>query len=184
MTPLRPVSLLVMTVLLALFCTAGATVDIASQVAGLDDPAVRNVLKTMWVEFQSQIEAERRENAILRAEMQGQIDDQRTDNEAQKQRNQQQAGQIAGLQIALFELSNRTKTDGAKMQSRLEQCEVDTTPFVQMLDRRRVQEQTLCRATGLTTMLAVCCIGGGNGHRRAQGGKSTGRLAQTVVKLV
>jgi hypothetical protein len=36
-----------------------------------------------------------------------------------------------------------------------------------MMERRRMQEETLCKGAGLTTMLATCCPSqGGNGHRR------------------
>jgi hypothetical protein len=69
-----------------------------------------------------------------------------------------------GLQAACYELSDRTatevdlvKADAAEMRTRLAQCEKNATPFVQMMERRRMQEETLCRGEGLTKMLATCC---------------------------
>ena len=69
-----------------------------------------------------------------------------------------------GLQAACYELSNRTatevdlvKADAAEMRTRLARCEKNATPFVQMMERRRRQEETLCRGDGLTKMLATCC---------------------------
>ena len=70
-----------------------------------------------------------------------------------------------GLQAAFYELSNRTatevdilvKADVAEMLTRLARCEKNATPFVQMMERRRMQEETLCRGEGLTKMLATCC---------------------------
>jgi hypothetical protein len=74
------------------------------------------------------------------------------------------------------QFSNKTKTDVGLLKAdvqlatvRLDQCETDTTPFVQMTERRRVREETLCRGEGLTTMLSACCSsqgGEGKGHRR------------------
>jgi hypothetical protein len=55
-------------------------------------------------------------------------------------------------------------------QTRISQCEENTAPFVQMMKRRRMQEETLCRAEGLAKMLATCCPSqgaNGNGHRRS-----------------
>jgi hypothetical protein len=59
------------------------------------------------------------------------------------------------------------KAETEERRARLDQCEASTTPFVQMMERRRVQEESLCRGAGLTAMLAACCPSqGGNGHRR------------------
>ena len=69
--------------------------------------------------------------------------------------------QISGLQRALLELASSTK-DG------LGKCEAITAPFVPMLERRRTQEDSLCRGEGMTAMLQACCpsqAGSGNGHR-------------------
>jgi hypothetical protein len=47
----------------ALFCVGNVRGDIGSLVARLEDSAVRDVVGTMWAEFQIQIEAERKGGA-------------------------------------------------------------------------------------------------------------------------
>jgi hypothetical protein len=44
------------------------------------------------------------------------------------------------------------KADAAEMRARLDQCEASTTPFVQLMERWRMQEETLCSGEGLTKM--------------------------------
>jgi hypothetical protein len=61
------------------------------------------------------------------------------------------------------------KADAAEMRTRLAQCEGNTTPFVLIMERRRMEEETLCRGEGLTKMLSACCssqVASGNEHRR------------------
>eukprot|EP01051_Picozoa_sp_SAG22_P003871 SAG22_NODE_196_length_15552_cov_971.604543_3_plen_537_part_00 len=69
--------------------------------------------------------------------------------------------------IEVTELQNQTKKDLRNITVRLDKCEVETHPFIQEMQRRRMQiEETLCRGSGLTAMFAACCPGGNGGHRR------------------
>eukprot|EP01052_Picozoa_sp_SAG31_P024531 SAG31_NODE_2093_length_6459_cov_3.398585_3_plen_494_part_00 len=97
-----------------------------------------------------QLHQERQDKAALRAEL---ADERRA--------NLLQARQIAVLQAALHEFTNKT-------EARLNQCEAGTHPFIGEMERRRMQdEETLCRGSGLTAMFAACCpSGSGGGHRR------------------
>ena len=77
---------------------------------------------------------------------------------------------VHDLQTALLELSNRMNGDVQNITLRLDQCEVDTHPFIkemQTLQRRKMQEEdTLCRGTAMIAMFAACCPSQGGGHRR------------------
>eukprot|EP01051_Picozoa_sp_SAG22_P004372 SAG22_NODE_232_length_14402_cov_58.042159_2_plen_579_part_00 len=100
-----------------------------------------------------QLHKERQDKAALRAEL---ADERRA--------NLLQARQIAALQAALHEFTNKT-------EARLDQCEAGTHPFIGEMERRRMQdedEETLCRGSGLSAMFASCCptSGGNGGHRR------------------
>ena len=90
--------------------------------------------------------------------------------------------QIAELQTALRQLSNKTLTcvqDFRQVTARLDR-EAETAPFIrEMMERRRMQGQ-LCQGEGLTTMFGACCPsqeGGsdpsqeGDGHRRSLQGQ-------------
>ena len=84
--------------------------------------------------------------------------------------------EVQELRTALYRSLNKTNTDVGQLKAdvlhitlRLDQCEANTTPFVHMVERRRVQEEALCRGEGLQKMLAACCPSQGgneNGHRR------------------
>eukprot|EP01043_Picozoa_sp_COSAG02_P057198 COSAG02_NODE_6903_length_3297_cov_18.176986_2_plen_719_part_00 len=135
--------------------------------------------------LEQQLQEERQDKAALRAE----LADERRQNKAQREENQLLVGQVVGLQAMLHEFANktradmervmiqvnmtdkRTKVDAQKMTARLDQCETATHPFIQEMNRRRIQEDTLCRGSGLITMLEACCPVGsaaGNGHRILQ----------------
>eukprot|EP01052_Picozoa_sp_SAG31_P003088 SAG31_NODE_115_length_24128_cov_47.693912_11_plen_1303_part_00 len=118
--------------------------DIAALAAFDIDPALKQFIGSMYEEFQAELAEERRKN------------------EAQEHENQLLAGQVVGLQAMLHEFSNQTK-------ARLDQCETATHPFIQEMNRRRIQEDTLCRGSGLAAMFQACCPssgGNGGGHRR------------------
>eukprot|EP01052_Picozoa_sp_SAG31_P007759 SAG31_NODE_374_length_16577_cov_9.902173_12_plen_1507_part_00 len=73
----------------------------------------------------------------------------------------------AALWITVTDLQYQAKTNSA----RLDQCEAHTHPFIQEMNRRRIQEDTPCRGSGLTAMFQVCCPSGSsarNGHRILQ----------------
>eukprot|EP01050_Picozoa_sp_SAG11_P041646 SAG11_NODE_18774_length_481_cov_2.130890_1_plen_113_part_01 len=79
--------------------------------------------------------------------------------------------EITEVRSALYRFSNKTNTDYTSITVRLDQCEADTNPFIQEMNRRRMQEDALCRRSGLTVMLEACCPSGftmGNGHRILQ----------------
>ena len=105
--------------------------------------------------MQAQIEDGRKDLTALRAEF-----------EREKKDKAEMKGQITALQDGLDDLSNKTKAEVLQQVTlRLDQREADTNPFAEMMERRRVQEATLCQGAGLTTMLTACCPGD-NGHRR------------------
>ena len=62
----------VMVALFAFFCLGGAA-DIGSLVAQLDDPLMKEIIGSMRAEFQSQIEAEKKDKEALWADMHAQI---------------------------------------------------------------------------------------------------------------
>jgi hypothetical protein len=74
---LMKVAVMVATSMVGLFCVCGAA-DIGSLVAQLNDPLMKEIIGSMRVEFQSQIEIERKDKEVLRAHMQEQIDDDKT----------------------------------------------------------------------------------------------------------
>eukprot|EP01050_Picozoa_sp_SAG11_P016545 SAG11_NODE_2270_length_3595_cov_15.410755_1_plen_693_part_00 len=156
--------------------------DIAALAAFDIDPALKQFIGSMYEEFQA-------DKAALRADLQGQLNDERRKNEAQRKENQLQAGQIAALQAALHEFSNKTRAEASQLKAnvqnitvRLDQCEAETAPFAAMMNRRRIQEDTLCRGSGLTAMFQACCPSRssmGNGHRILQLSEGCDALPQT-----
>jgi hypothetical protein len=123
------------------------------------------------------------ENVALRADISAQINNGIKDVVLLRAELQQLNKSKAVLRIEVHELRTtlymflskadtdvgQLKADVMQTTSRLDQCEANSTPFVQMMERRRVQEEVLCRGEGLRKMLAACCLsqgGNGNGHRR------------------
>jgi hypothetical protein len=186
----------VMAALFALFCLGGAA-DIGSLVAQLDDPLMKEIIGSMRAEFQSQIEAERKdkealqnktqnvqaENVALRADMQAQIDAVKKDKEALqnktqvveaelRQENVALRVELTEVRSALYQFSNKTKTNIQQITVRLDHCEAKT--FAEIMEHRRTQEQSsVCGPEALESMLAVCCDSrgpAGNGHRLLQNG--------------
>ena len=97
--------LVVWGLLWALLCgCAGGAVDIAALAAFDIDPTLKQFIGSMYEEFQA-------DKAALRAE----LADERRQNRECKKENQLQAGQIAALQAALHEFSNKTRADMKKM---------------------------------------------------------------------
>eukprot|EP01050_Picozoa_sp_SAG11_P020029 SAG11_NODE_3298_length_2539_cov_3.599590_2_plen_636_part_00 len=149
----------------ALMCgCVGGAVDIAVLAAFDIDPALKQFIGSMYEEFQA-------DKAALRADLVGE----RERNIEKDKKIDLLVGQVVGLQAMLHEFSNKTKT-------RLDQCEANTNPFVQEMNRRRIQEDTLCRGSGLTVMLEACCQSGsfaGNGHRILQLSEGCDALPET-----
>eukprot|EP01051_Picozoa_sp_SAG22_P010414 SAG22_NODE_937_length_6418_cov_124.858680_6_plen_543_part_00 len=59
-----------------------------------------------------------------------------------------------------------------ELKARLDQCEAKTSPFIQEMEHRRLQQEEQCRGTGMQTMVASCCSDGGGHRRELQGGCS------------
>eukprot|EP01051_Picozoa_sp_SAG22_P013465 SAG22_NODE_1511_length_4257_cov_10.774651_2_plen_792_part_00 len=68
------------------------------------------------------------------------------------------------------------------ISGRLEQCEAETAPFIEEMERRRVQsEETLCHGSGLPAMFAACCPRDNGGHRRFLQGQGCDVLPDTCA---
>ena len=168
--------------------TAHQQIDM-SQLTTLDiDPALKQFIGALVVGFQTQLHDVKNENVALQSRIHVELEQVKNDKEALenktqvietalRQENRLQAGQIVALQTALHNILNKTtsdmvlpKGDVRNITVRLDQCEAETTPFIQSMERRRTQdEETLCRGSGLTAMFGSCCPNqgsSGNGHRR------------------
>ena len=123
-------------------------------------------------------------NAALRADMQAQIDAVKKDKEALQNKTQVMEAELrqenvalrvelTEVRSALYQFSNRTKTNIQQITVRLDHCEAKT--FAEIMEHRRTQEQQthVCGPEALENMLTVCCDSGGpawNGHRLLQSG--------------
>eukprot|EP01052_Picozoa_sp_SAG31_P015179 SAG31_NODE_968_length_10678_cov_4.493619_3_plen_625_part_00 len=166
-----------------LLCVGGGVaaqkVDI-NQLKGLDVPeGLKEVIGSMmlemqWLKNQNQmlqnaVEAELRNETLVEEELRGEISWLKSDRDAFQNETRVVEAELrkenAALWIKVTELQNQTETNSA----RLDQCEIDTHPFIKEMERRRMQdEETLCRGSGLSAMFAACCptSGGNGGHRR------------------
>eukprot|EP01050_Picozoa_sp_SAG11_P016529 SAG11_NODE_2265_length_3604_cov_1.956646_2_plen_673_part_00 len=102
----------------------------------------------------------------------------------EKNHRMQLSIEVTQVRSALYRFSNKTNTDYTNITVRLDQCEAETAPFAAMMDRRRAQEDTLCRGSGLTAMFEACCPMGssvGNGHRILQLTEGCDALPQTCT---
>ena len=107
----------VMVALFALFCLGGAA-DIGSLVAQLDDPLMKEIIGSMRAEFQSQIEAERKDKEALWADMHAQIKNGNKDVELLRVELDEQNKSKVALRIEVQELRTAlyrflSKTDTA-----------------------------------------------------------------------
>jgi hypothetical protein len=168
----------VMVALFALFCLGGAA-DIGSLVAQLDDPLMKEIIGSI----QTQIKAERKDKEALRVDMQAQIDVVKKDKEALQNKTQVVEAELRDENVALwveltevrsalYQFSNKAKTNFQQITVRLDHCEAKT--FAEIMEHRRTQEQSsVCGLEALENMLAVCCDSAGpagNGHRLLQNG--------------
>ena len=140
-----------------------------SRLAALDiDPALKQFIKTMVIELREV----KNENVVLQNRTQvveAQLEQVTKDKDALENKTEviemALRQEIAGLQMALHNIFNKTTTDMVllkgdvwKITVRLDQCEAETTPFIKLMERRRTQdEETLCRGSGLTAMFGACC---------------------------
>eukprot|EP01050_Picozoa_sp_SAG11_P011744 SAG11_NODE_1266_length_5342_cov_4.156369_3_plen_663_part_00 len=171
-----------------LLCAGGGAaaqkVDI-NQLKGLDVPeGLKQFLGSMVIEMRGMedkahaVEIElRQKNALVQAK----LEQVTKDKEALENKTQVVEAELrkenAALSITVTDLQNQAKTNSA----RLDQCEADTHPFIQEMNRRRIQEDTLCRGSGLTAMFQACCPSGsaGNGHRILQLSEGCDALPET-----
>eukprot|EP01051_Picozoa_sp_SAG22_P003434 SAG22_NODE_166_length_16765_cov_30.782791_16_plen_1401_part_00 len=79
----------------------------------------------------------------------------------EKKRNAMLRVEVTETRSLLYQFSDKTNT-------RLDQCEAKSYPFIQEMEHRRLQQAEQCHGSGMQTMLAACCPGGGGsgGHRR------------------
>eukprot|EP01051_Picozoa_sp_SAG22_P023261 SAG22_NODE_5926_length_929_cov_22.368675_1_plen_285_part_10 len=160
-----------------LLCAGGGAaaqkVDI-NQLKGLDVP---EGLKQFIGTIVTELHEVKNENAklqnrtqVVEAELRGEISWLKRDRDAfqnktqvVEEENAALRAELSHVQIEVTELQNQAKN----ITVRLDKCEVETHPFIQEMQRRRMQnEETLCRGSGLTAMFAACCLGGNGGHRR------------------
>eukprot|EP01051_Picozoa_sp_SAG22_P005580 SAG22_NODE_336_length_12071_cov_10.875125_1_plen_737_part_00 len=161
-----------------LLCAGGGAaheVDISSQLKGLDVPEglqqFLGAMVTKMRETEAKNEALQSRAQVVEAELRDEISWLKKDREAFQNKTRAVEAELrkenAALWITVTDLQNQAKTNSA----RLDQCEADTHPFIQETNRRRIQEDTLCRGSGLTAMFQACCPSGssaGNGHRILQ----------------
>ena len=80
--------------------------------------------------------------------------------------------ELTEVRSALYQFSNKTKTNIQQITVRLDHCEAKT--FAEIMEHRRTQEQSpVCGPEALENMLAVCCDSSGvvgHGHRLLQNG--------------
>ena len=153
----------------AFFCTDAAGVDTAA-LAGLDlDPGLRHFLGSMLSDLEqaeeqtkgelSQVKAELAE---FRAEMHEEKVALRAEMVALENKTQTR---VQGLETEVHELRAVLYMFSKQTRSRLDQCETETTPFVQLMQRRQMQAATArCQGDRMQAMLNACCTGG---HRRS-----------------
>ena len=129
-----------------------------SQLAGLDiDPALKQFTWAMVTELQ----ATKKEEKQLREVQFNQLtkDKETLENKTQ---NVEQANLLLVVKVQGLERA---------FSSRLDQCEAETSTFVQEMEHRRLQEADQCNGAGMHDMLVACCPGGAAGHRRALQGE-------------
>eukprot|EP01052_Picozoa_sp_SAG31_P027006 SAG31_NODE_2491_length_5612_cov_23.752766_3_plen_696_part_00 len=140
--------------------------------AGQNLAAVFNRLDTLERELQQ----ERTDKAVLQAK----FVDARKRNEAQEKLLLREVAELKNTLHACGELTNETRADMDRMMThvnktehtmnvRLDQCEEGSDQFVQIMKRRRIQEDVFCRESGLAAMLQECCPSAASveaGHHR------------------
>eukprot|EP01051_Picozoa_sp_SAG22_P007823 SAG22_NODE_565_length_9046_cov_142.250475_11_plen_163_part_00 len=136
---LKSVGVAVIVTAFFLFSAGGGVVaqkvDI-SQLEGLDVPeGLKEIIGGMYAEFQ----AELRNKTLVEEELRGEISWLKKDREAFQNKTRVVEAELrkenAALWIKVTELQNQTKTNSA----RLDQCEIDTHPFIKEMERRRMQ---------------------------------------------
>ena len=115
--------------------------------------------------------------------MQAQIDAVKKDKEALQNKTQVMEAELrqenvalrvelTEVRSALYQFSNKTKTNIQQITVRLDHCEAKS--FAEIMEHRRTQEQSpVCGPEALEGMLAVCCDSSGvvgHGHRHLQNG--------------
>eukprot|EP01052_Picozoa_sp_SAG31_P019609 SAG31_NODE_1437_length_8339_cov_26.148058_7_plen_371_part_00 len=174
---------------------AAQKVDISSQLRGLDLEGVKQVISAMhedlqnktlvddelrgeirWLKadreaFQNKTRVMEAENTAVRAELeqvkrekdalQNETQVVQTELSKEKKRNAVLRAEVTETRSLLYQLANTTNT-------RLDQCEAKSNPFIQEMEHRRLQQAEQCHGSGMQTMLATCCPSGGGsgGHRR------------------
>eukprot|EP01052_Picozoa_sp_SAG31_P020340 SAG31_NODE_1524_length_8006_cov_11.768812_3_plen_703_part_00 len=179
---------------------AAQKVDISQLSIGLDvtDPQqLKQVIGVLMMKMQglekenavlhnktNAVEAELRNKTLVEEELRGEITWLKKDRDAlenktqviegelvkEKKKRMQLSIEVTQVRSALYRFSNKTNIDYTNITVRLDQCEAETAPFAAMMNRRRIQEDTLCRGSGLTAMFQACCPSGSarNGHRILQ----------------
>eukprot|EP01051_Picozoa_sp_SAG22_P013805 SAG22_NODE_1591_length_4047_cov_653.834093_4_plen_212_part_01 len=135
-------------------------------------------LKNQNQMLQNAVEAELRNKTLVEEELRGEINCRDAFQNKTRVVEAELRKENAALWIKVTELQNQTETNSA----RLDQCEIDTHPFIKEVERRRMQdEETLCRGSGLSAMFAACCpsSGGNSGHRRFLQGQGCDVLPDT-----
>eukprot|EP01051_Picozoa_sp_SAG22_P000445 SAG22_NODE_12_length_33707_cov_70.427118_9_plen_1105_part_00 len=125
--------------------------------------------------LQSRAQAMEAENKAVRVELEQVKRDKAVlekKTQISEEENRVMKVKIHDLQSAFLELASRMKGDVQNITLRLDQCEIDTHPFIKEMQashRRHLQEEeTLCRGSGMIAMFSACCPspGDGGGHRR------------------
>ena len=131
---------------------------------------------------QLELNETKKDNVAFRADIAAQRTDMEARIDVMKEELENKTGrevselrhENAALRMALQTLSKQTLADILCITVRLDHCEGETTPFIQLIKHRRMQEEeSLCQGEGMgqAAMLGACCPshgGTGNGHRFLQ----------------
>ena len=162
----------------------------------LSDPgqvmeAIGSMVTGLRAEMRAEMQALKNDTQAVEKGLRREIDWLKKDREAVENRSQARQA-IAKTQAVLLEeskkdklmlwsvvhqLSNKTNTH----TTRIDHCETETSPFIQDIIRRRLQDaNALCHGSGLTAMFGACCprprqggggTGSNGGHRRSLQGE-------------
>ena len=152
-------------VLTACLPIAAADVGIAALAAGVADPALRNVMLSMWAEFEGQIAAERNDKEVLRADfhsMQGQIAAERNSKEAA----------VEAIRADLQGQIEAERRDKERLAGRVDRCEADM---------RELSNRTCSRSRLAAVEAGVAAI---EAERKREGGEVASLVKAETASLV
>ena len=173
-----PVLFAVGAMLIALLATlpaaaaAAAEVGIATLAAGVADPALRNVMLSMWAEFEGQIAAERHSKEVLRADLQGQIAAERRDKEVLRADMHNMEADFERQQKHMQGQIHAERSDKEQLAGRVNRCEADM---------HELSDRTCSRSRVAAVEAGVAAI---EAERKQEGGEVASLVKAETASLV